>query len=342
VLVSVLMAAAALATATPEPHLGKAPGWLKKPTDADLFAVYPHDALIKGVAGNVVLSCMLNTRGGMENCQIVSETPPDQGFGAAAMALLPQMSMRPGEDASGPVQSEVRIPLHFMTSPGVQNDPPSMVRMILSPVFVAAPSFEDVGAAYYGPGGGPVSKVSVRCRVKKTGELKGCMSLTASISGDNFRQSAMRLATKFRLQVDPAWNNNKVEYGVDFPILVQSPASPAIRDRLISEPRWLQGPDPAAVVRLFPAQAAAKGVKTGRGVAVCTVSADGSLVDCAPGTADPDGLGFSEAAVQVAKVMKMNLWTQEGGPVIGARFQLPIRFNLAAPAAGAVPPASSK
>jgi len=33
--------------------------------------------------------------------------------------------------------------------------------------------------------------------------------------------------------------------------------------------------------------------------------------------------------VLVAQVMKMNPWTQDGGPVDGARVKLPIRFNLA-------------
>jgi len=80
---------------------------------------------------------------------------------------------------------------------------------------------------------------------------------------------------------------------------------------------------------LFPSDAAAKGIGEGVGVASCAVAADGTLKDCTPGAGKPDGLGFSEAAVSVAKVLQMSPWTQEGGPVDGSRLQLPIRFKLA-------------
>lgn len=45
---------------------------------------------------------------------------------------------------------------------------------------------------------------------------------------------------------------------------------------------------------------------------------------------EPDGLGFSDAAVKIASGMRMNPWTEAGGPVNGARVQLPIRFDLPA------------
>ena len=79
-----------------------------------------------------------------------------------------------------------------------------------------------------------------------------------------------------------------------------------------------------------PPEAVAKGLKTGRGVARCVVAPDGALTGCTPAPGDPDGVGFSEAAVKLAASMRMNPWTADGGPVDGAVIRLPIRFNLAA------------
>lgn len=41
----------------------------------------------------VQLSCRLTAEGGLQECQVVSETPPNAGFGAAALELVPKMKM---------------------------------------------------------------------------------------------------------------------------------------------------------------------------------------------------------------------------------------------------------
>jgi hypothetical protein len=99
-------------------------------------------------------------------------------------------------------------------------------------------------------------------------------------------------------------------------------------ERVIHAPRWITGVDPKSVPKLFPPEAVAQGLTTGRGVARCTVGADGVLTACAPEPADPDGLGFSEAAVRLASGMKMNLWSADGAPVEGGVVHIPIRLNL--------------
>ena len=63
------------------------------------------------------------------------------------------------------------------------------------------------------------------------------------------------------------------------------------------------------------------------GQARCTVAPDGSLTGYAPASASPERMGFPEAAVAVAQVMRMNPWTDDGGPVGGAMITLPIRFE---------------
>ena len=61
--------------------------WLQIPTDADMLDVYPSDALSAGVDGHVRMICVMTAAGTLTDCGAASETPPGQGFGAAAARL---------------------------------------------------------------------------------------------------------------------------------------------------------------------------------------------------------------------------------------------------------------
>ncbi len=97
----------------------------------------------------------------------------------------------------------------------------------------------------------------------------------------------------------------------------------------VQSPMWISGFDPEAVPKLFPPEAVARGFTSGRGVARCVVGPDGSLTHCSPEQADPDGVGFAEAAVVLAETMKMNLWSADAAPVVGGVVRVPIRLKLA-------------
>jgi TonB family protein len=158
--------------------------------------------------------------------------------------------------------------------------------------------------------------------------LRDCRDLTEEPHDKGFAAAARSLTGKFRLVPVPPGKRGELTY-LNLPIRLTSPQSVDFKDRHIGQPTWIRNLDPARVVQVYPAAAAAKGVQTGRGVSQCTVGVDGSLVGCKPLPGEPDGLGFSESAVMVASVMKMNPWTEEGGPVDGAVVRIPIRFNLA-------------
>ncbi|HZZ89724.1 MAG TPA: hypothetical protein VFE13_15460, partial [Caulobacteraceae bacterium] len=89
--------------------------------------------------------------------------------------------------------------------------------------------------------------------------------------------------------------------------------------------------DPDQAVKVFPKEAADKGLSSGYGVAECLVRQDGSLASCAPLPGDPDGLGFSEAAARLATTMRMNPWLPGGEPVDGATVRVGVRLNLKSP-----------
>jgi protein TonB len=113
---------------------------------------------------------------------------------------------------------------------------------------------------------------------------------------------------------------------VDIPF--SFPAPGATEPRIVAAPYWLSGFDPAQALKIFPREAAEKGLSTGLGVAECLVTRDGGLTQCAPMPADPEQLGFSEAAVTLAASLRMNPWQRDGEPVDGATVRVAIRLNL--------------
>lgn len=182
------------------------------------------------------------------------------------------------------------------------------------------------------------------CAAKSTKKaaLENCATITEEPSDKGFGRAARSLVGLFRLRTDLDEVKKGQPTYVNVPIRLIDPKSADFRERRIGEPRWVVEPGPKTLSAVFPKAAVDKGVQAGRGLAACTVGADGALTDCRPLAGEPEGLGFSQAAVKVAQVLRMNIWTDEGGPVDGAPINLPIRFEAtpppAAPAAAAPKP----
>ncbi|THD61391.1 hypothetical protein [Phenylobacterium sp.] len=319
-----------------------------------------------GPSGYVALSCQVAQRGAPEQCAVVSEWPQGRGLGHEALKLQPKFQFSVTKGAHGaPASDAVSISV-FFKSPDSQFDEQALVRemstvaansprgmgglgsastmapgdplvmsevtLLQAPVWSAAASFDDLAKAYPAKGGGAEGLAVDRCRLRRDGGLDGCQVIAESPVGHDFGKAAFALAAKFR--VDPkiaAKAPGGAPVSVDLPIRFSPPA--ALAARTVTSPAWTVGFDPDDASALFPPKAATSGVRTGRGVARCTVAADGSLSACAPEAGDPDGLGFSEAAVKLAAGLKMNLWSADGAPVEGGVVHVPIRLNLVATAA---------
>lgn len=317
--------------------------------------IWPEKAYGYRENGRVVLACRINAQGFAQSCTVAAENPPNLGFGAAALQVQPslRLSPPPGLVGSGTVVKHVAV---NFTAPNDQLDSSAAsgsigsisatagsgvsrrtgnpiimksITMMEHPIWVAAPSFEDVRRAYPADGASVEGFVVLRCEVGLSGELSACAATKEAPEGHGFERAAISLSHLFRVAPDVmvrAPRNGK-PIQVVLPIRFAPPQSAG--EASVTAPSWISGFNPDAAPKLFPPEAVARGLTTGRGVARCVVADDGALTGCSPEKADPEGVGFSEAAVVLASTMKMNLWSADAAPVRGGVVRVPVRLNLA-------------
>jgi TonB family protein len=324
-----MLAAAAAATAPVGPAKVEPPpthiDWWKVPSGDDIAEYYPDAAAQAEISGRVTIGCRVTPSGSLEGCIVLFEDPPGLYFGAAALKMSKKFAMTPQTAASAP--PVINIPIRFIMT-GRNAAYGSEANTVVKPLWSAAPTYDQVLAAFARPIGGGASVFD--CNITADGALDQCLTVPAH-SRDDANAAARPLLQHFRVRVDPAWRIAGQPLRVNVPIKPLDAAALGA-DRPIAEPAWVAIPDADVIAAAYPAAAAAKGVATGKGTARCIVAGDGSLRDCSVAAETPEGLGFGQAAVRIAEGMKMNLWTPSGEPVIGATIRLPIRFEQPAPA----------
>ena len=69
-----------------------------------------------------MLRCSVRRDGGLRGCTVVSETPPDVGFGAAALKMAAKLRFRPEYAKAG---ASVRVPFIIrLVDPPLSDRPP--------------------------------------------------------------------------------------------------------------------------------------------------------------------------------------------------------------------------
>lgn len=94
------------------------PDWRTRPSAEQIKAVYPPAALAANLSGRAIVKCEVGVDGGLSGCSVVQETPPDQGFGQAALKLTASMVMKPMTVDGVPQPGAlVRLPVVFGDNP---------------------------------------------------------------------------------------------------------------------------------------------------------------------------------------------------------------------------------
>jgi TonB family protein len=314
------------------------PDWLKRPTPSSLRGVFPRQAVNKGVDGSAVISCIATVQGALQDCFVVDETPAGLGFGAAAIALTPQLMFKPARLNGVPVVSTVSVPINWK---GIEGMGGQMLGKRIMPPNVAwaeAPSFSDVAAAYpaKAKADGRGGRATVNCSLNEEGRLVRCSEVSSEPRGYGFGDAAKSLAKGFRIAVvNDADKKATHKISVHLPF-VFDPAMLDAGAQMVGKPHWATTPTAAEVTQAF---ADLKVTSTARVQLQCVVKPAGFVGDCTVTSEEPADAGLGRAAIALAPAFRLTTWTTEGLPVVGGRVRIPLRYE---PGAAAPAPSTGK
>ena len=316
-----------------DPEYDTYPDWKRRPSALELMAVYPNGVIERGGAGKATMSCEIAANGALRDCKVVSEDPPGQGWGLAALALAPQFLMHPPTKDGKPVAGgTVRIPINWARYTPSQTS--TSRKLLTSAVWSRAPSHADVVAAYprkarEARAGGDVT---LRCRLKSDGRLHACETALERPKGLGLAAGARELVRHFVGPTTAGQNESTAGAGVDirftFDPKVLTDATP-----VVGKPDWAKLPSGEDLK--WPDAALMAGQPDGRAVLTCTVADGGLMQACKVASESPPGVGYGEAALKLSSKFVLNTWSDEGLPVIGGQVNIPVRYRMTEPAPAA-------
>lgn len=99
----------------PPPTVITNPSWQRRPNGADYERFWPRRARESEIEGSASLDCVVDAEGRLA-CTVISEEPPNMGFGEAAVRISRQFRMNPqtvnGQATAGG-RYRLRIPFRF-------------------------------------------------------------------------------------------------------------------------------------------------------------------------------------------------------------------------------------
>jgi TonB family protein len=216
------------------------PDWAEKPTMADLIAAYPA-ADKDELGGSAALDCRFASDGRLTACKVASETPPEDGFGAAALKLAPLFRARPLTPQGTPVAGQaVRIPFRFQ---GPHGGPPGQglslydPATVTRPVWIEKPTGADIARLYPAEAlrQGLSAQVVMNCRVGADGRFAECGIARVDVGGDrgppsgadmDFGTATLQLTKLFRMQPKAGDGTDTAGGVIHIPVRWEPPSKP--------------------------------------------------------------------------------------------------------------------
>ena len=301
------------------------PAWARRPKASELMAVWPRAAMRAGVGGSAVVSCLNSTQGALFDCVVLRESPTQMGFGAAAVALTPQLLFTPAKLSGEPVLSVVNIPIDFKSDGRIYS--PKFTPAVVSAAMAwpEAPSFVEVAAVY--PKAAREARIAGRatllCGFDIFGHLDSCRTIAEEPKGQGFGTAAHLLTRRFLADRTTPTGRPIGQAELQIPF-VFNPAMLGDRGLAVGMPVWISRPTPAQTQAAF-----ADLMKVANGpvrvTLECTVQQGGGLSNCAVAADDPAGKGGGPAALTLASRFMVATWTLEGLPIVGGRISVTVQ-----------------
>ena len=183
--------------------------------------------------------------------------------------------------------------------------------------FVAGPKPNEIKAAY--PKAAYDQKISgdatLACVAGADGRLNDCVIFEEDPAGHGFGAAALLLVSKERIKTRDASGASVAGRPVKTTFNFLAPGD--------ANPEWVRKPSSGALAGVFPS-AAVKAAKDGRATIGCRVTIEGFLEACQVQSEDPPGLGFGQAALQLAPQFRMSPKIRGGKAVPGGKVSVPI------------------
>lgn len=182
-----------------------------------------------------------------------------------------------------------------------------------------APTAAEVAAAFpeRAKAAGVSGAVALNCTVTRHAGLSGCVAVGEEPRGYGFAAAALRVARSIKVADG---RDAQVLVPVNFSTEVLKPGFTAVT------PKWTATPTAADFQATIPKHE--NGPNDIRVTLVCDVQAGGTLSGCVVDRETPAGQGFGEAVLALAPKFKVEPWSAEGQPVVGAKVRVPVRYDL--------------
>lgn len=108
-----IAALAVAAAASAPPPVYTPPEIAARPAAADFKEVRARTGVLSSGAGEATIDCIVGADGALRKCLLVSESPPEQRFGAAALRLSDSYVFHPAMSGGKAIDSEVQIHVRF-------------------------------------------------------------------------------------------------------------------------------------------------------------------------------------------------------------------------------------